>query len=100
MKVATAAPSVQAVFEVLGPALPAAAFALAGNAACTPRPPTASDTPKPLADTVALAQARPPGAHDVASRTASRAATRRVASAGFADACMRFAADPGLGARA
>ncbi|NTY38677.1 hypothetical protein [Burkholderia diffusa] len=93
MKIATAAPSVQAVFEVLGPAF-------AGNAACTPRPPTASDTPKPLADTLTLAQARPPRAHDVTSRTASRAAACRVTSAGLTDAGMRFVTDPGLGARA
>lgn len=97
---ATAAPSVHAVFDVLSPAFAGGRIALVGDAACTLRPHTASGMSKALADAVTLAQALPPGAHDVASRTASWAAARRVVSAGLADAGVRFATDLGLGARA
>ncbi|NTX26838.1 hypothetical protein HT746_06775 [Burkholderia pyrrocinia] len=100
MKIAIAAPSVQAVFDVLSPAFAYGRIALVGYAACTLRPHSASGMSKALADAATLAQALPSGAHDVASRTASWAATRRVASAVLADAGVRFATDPGLGARA
>ncbi|MGU7842917.1 FAD binding domain-containing protein [Burkholderia sp. AW33-5] len=95
---ATAAPSVQAVFDVFSPAFANGRIALVGDAACTLRPHTASGMSKALADAVTLAQALPAGAHDVTRRTASWAAARRVASAGLADAGVRFATDLGLGA--
>ncbi|WP_423372282.1 FAD-dependent monooxygenase [Burkholderia sp. LMG 32019] len=95
---ATAAPSVQAVFDVFSPAFANGRIALVGDAACTLRPHTASGMSKALADAVTLAQALPSCAHDVTRRTASWAAARRVASAGLADAGVRFATDLGLGA--
>ncbi|WP_321802561.1 hypothetical protein [Burkholderia sp. BCC1988] len=97
---ATAAPTVQAVFDVLSPAFAGGRIALVGDAACTLRPHSASGMSQALADAVTLAQTLPPDAHDVAARTASWAATRRVALAGLADAGMRRAAEFGLGARA
>ncbi|WP_205189987.1 FAD-dependent monooxygenase, partial [Burkholderia sp. LMG 13014] len=95
---ATAAPSVQAVFDVFSPAFANGRVALVGDAACTLRPHTASGMSKALADAVTLAQALPSSAYDVTRRTASWAAARRVASASLADAGVRFATDLGLGA--
>ncbi|MDS0856103.1 hypothetical protein NUV25_00145 [Burkholderia pseudomultivorans] len=96
---ASAAPSVQAVFDVLSPAFANGRIALLGDAACTLRPHAASGMSKAFADAVTLAQALPPGAPDVMLRTASWAATRRVAATGLADAGVRSAAGLGLGIR-
>lgn len=84
MTIANAGPSVQdvhAVFDVLGPAFAHGRIARVGDAACTPRPHPASGKSKALAAPATLAQALPADARDVAPRTASWAATRRVAAA-------------------
>ena len=84
MTIANAGPSVQdvhAVFDVLGPAFAHGRIARVGDAARTPRPHPASGKSKALAAPATLAQALPADACDVAPRTASWAATRRVAAA-------------------
>ncbi|WP_175925535.1 hypothetical protein [Burkholderia cepacia] len=84
MTIANAGPSVQdvhAVFDVLGPAFAHGRIARVGDAARTPRPHPASGKSKALAAPATLAQALPADARDVAPRTVSWAATRRVAAA-------------------
>ncbi|WP_155634798.1 hypothetical protein [Burkholderia cepacia] len=81
MTIANAGPSVQdvhAVFDVLGPAFAHGRIARVGDAARTPRPHPASGKSKALAAPATLAQALPADARDVAPRTASWAATRRI----------------------
>ncbi|RAQ06433.1 hypothetical protein DPR02_21665 [Burkholderia cepacia] len=100
MTIATAGPSVQdanAVFDVLGSALAHGRIARVGDAARTMRPHPASGMSKALAAPATLAQALPADARDVAPRTASWAATRRIATATLALAGMRLATGLGFG---
>ncbi|PCE33457.1 FAD binding domain-containing protein [Burkholderia ubonensis] len=94
---ATGAPFVQAISDLLSPAFADGRIVLAGDAACTLRPHTASGTSKAAADAVALAQALPPGTGDVAQRVAGWAAARRAAAIALADTGVRLAAGFGLG---
>ncbi|MBY4712687.1 hypothetical protein [Burkholderia cepacia] len=102
MAIATAGPSVQdihAVFDVLGSASAHERIARVGDAARAVRPHPASGMSKALAAPATLAQALPADVRDAARapRTASWAATRRIATAALALAGMRLTTGFGLG---